>query len=109
VAFPEVTLYRFGSIGFGRIRAGEPANNPLHRTGESLGRAMSIPSAMSSRVGCFGAVVRQPVSREGWPVYSLQDITPLQFNLDDCIGCVKEDDSTNRKGSQVYSVFRANN
>jgi hypothetical protein len=33
-----------------------PANNPLHRTGLSVGRAVSIPSAMSVRIGCCGAV-----------------------------------------------------
>jgi hypothetical protein len=44
-----------------------PANNPLHRTGYTQGRAMSIPSAMWFRLGCCGALVRQPVSRERWP------------------------------------------
>jgi hypothetical protein len=55
----------------GQSSGSRPANNPLHRAlrapGESQGRAMSIPSAMSVHLACFGAVVRQPVSRERWP------------------------------------------
>jgi hypothetical protein len=43
---------------WGRARfRGEPANNPLHRTGESMGRVMFIPSAMSLRLVRLGAVV----------------------------------------------------
>jgi hypothetical protein len=39
-------------------RAGaRPANNPLHRTGERTGRAVFVPSALCSRLGCCGAVV----------------------------------------------------
>jgi hypothetical protein len=45
-------------------RIDQPANNPLHRTGESMGRAVFAPSAMEFRLGCLGAFVRQPVSRE---------------------------------------------
>jgi hypothetical protein len=40
------------------------ANNPLHRTGLSSGRAVDFPSAMCVRLVCPGALVRQPVSRE---------------------------------------------
>jgi hypothetical protein len=50
-----------------QITTGSPANNPLHRTGESTGRAVSAPSAMFVRIGCCGAYVRPPVSRARWP------------------------------------------
>jgi hypothetical protein len=45
--------------------ATRPANNPLHRTGLDQGRAVSIPSAICSRLGFCGAFYRQPVTDEG--------------------------------------------
>ena len=44
-----------------------PANNPLHRTGYTQGRATNIPSALSLRFVRSGAFVRQPVSCVRWP------------------------------------------
>jgi hypothetical protein len=56
--------------------SGLPANNPLHQTGSAKGRAMFAPSAMSVRLGCSGAYVRHPVSRER-PASEQAGYTPL--------------------------------
>jgi hypothetical protein len=66
-------MYQRSSASYGVVEGGpeqverQPANNPLHRIGESMGRAVALPSAMWSRLACSGAYVRQPVSRERWP------------------------------------------